>query len=191
MMYWRVRKYTPKEMLKRYGLHIGLIVSVLLNLLLFATRPNMNKVVSAEVKADFDAFVRRVTQHILDTSYITYEASTTALMRPDSGELAPPVVKFLQQQGQLPRDMTDLRNTAKSYAAKRRVSAVRIDEINQREMDNHNLIPVDVTGVVAVHSAEESYPGAVHFKFRFLVGFKPNTQIPIVANFQDLSPPAQ
>lgn len=189
MMYWRVRKYTPKEMLKRYGLHIGLIVSVLLNLLLFATRPNMNKVVSAEVKADFDAFVRRVTQHILDTSYITYEASTTALMRPDSGELAPPVVKFLQQQGQLPHDMTELRATAKTYAVQKRVSAVRIDEINQKEMDNHNLIPVEVTGVVAVHAADSA--DDVHFKFRFLVGFKPNTQIPIVANFQDLSPPAR
>ena len=191
MMYWRIRKYTPKEMLKRYGLHIGLIVSVLLNLLMFATRPNMSKVVSAETKADFDAFVRRVTQHILDTSYITYEGSTTALMRPDSGELAPPVVKFLQSQGQLPSNMAQLKATAKTYAAQRRVSAVRIDDVTQREMDNHNLIPVDVSGVIAVHSAIEDTSGPVTFKFRFLVGFKPNTQIPIVANFQDLSPPVR
>ena len=151
----------------------------------------MSKTISPEVKADFDNFARKVTNHILDTSYITYATSTTTLMNRDGGELAPPVVGFLQQQQQLPHDMNELKATAKTYMAQRRVSAVRIDEVNQKEMDGRGLVPVEVTGVVAVHSAEEADPGPVHFHFRYLIGFRPNSQTPIVANFQDLSPPAR
>jgi len=191
MMYWKVRRYTPKELLKLYGLHIALIVSVFINLCLLVTRPNLAKTVSAEVKADFDAFARKVTNHILDTSYITYEAATMSLMSPESGELTPPVVRILQQQQQLPRDMSELKATAKTYMAQRRVSAVRIDEVNQKEMDGRGLVPVEVVGVVAVHSAEEADPGPVHFRFRYLIGMRPGTQTPTVANFQDLSPPAR
>jgi len=188
MMYWRVRRYTPEELLKLYGLHIALIVSVLLNILLFISRPNLSKTISPEVKADFDSFARKVTNHILDTSYITYAASTAALMNPEGGELTKPVIVYLQQQQQLPRDMNESKAQASTYMAKRRVCAVRVDEVNQREMDSRGMVPVDVSGVVAVHSSEEADPGPVPFHFRYLIGFRPNSQTPIVANFQDLSP---
>jgi hypothetical protein len=99
-------------------------------------------------------------------------------------------VKELQNQvpPQLPRNINELKATAKTYMAQKRVSAVRIDEVTQKDADNRGLVAVDVTGVVAVHSAEEAGPDAVHFHFRYLLGFRPNTQIPLVAKFQDLSP---
>jgi len=190
-MYWRVRKYTPEQLFRLYGVYIALATSVFMNMILLLTRPNLNRLVTPEVKADFDSFSRKVTQHILDTSYITYYDSTSALM---SSELSPPVVQMLQQQQTLPKSLTELKATAKTYTAQRRVSAVRIDEVEvrQNDMDRLGRIPVDVSGVVAVHSAEEADPGPVPFKFRFMVGRSTKEpHDPLVASFQDLSPPGR
>lgn len=190
-MYWRVRKHTPKEMLRLYGVHVALAISIFCNLFQLATRPNLNKFVAPEAKVALDAFARKVTEHILDTSYITYEDSTTSLI---NNELSPPVQQILQQQQALPRNIAELKATAKTYAAQRRVSAVRINQVDvlEKDTDKYGRIPVEVSGVVAVHSAEESDPGPVSFKFRFTLGY--STKDPkalLVANFQDLSPPAR
>src|SRR5271168_362628 len=115
MMYWRVRKYGAQEMLQQYGIHMGLVLSLLLNVFLVATRPNPNKAVSAEIKADFDTFARKVTQHILDTSYINYASATNALIDSASGELAPSVVASLRQKGQLPATREEFQASLKGY----------------------------------------------------------------------------
>jgi hypothetical protein len=187
MMYWRVRKYGAQEMLQQYGVHMALALSVLMNIFLVATRPNPNKAVSAEIKADFDSFARRVTQHILDTSYINYSSATNSLIDSSSGELAPSVVASLRQKGQLPSTREEFQASLKDYTNSKRVCAVDINDVRVGEKDAQGLIPIDVTGRVAVHSAAEDFPGPVPFHFRYRVGVRPNTSTPIVGTFDDLS----
>jgi hypothetical protein len=174
-------------MLQQYGIHMGLALSVLLNVFLVATRPNLHNNVSAEIKADFDSFARRVTQHILDTSYINFGSATNALIDSASGELAPSVVASLRQKGQLPSTREQFQASLKDYTDKKRVCAVDISEVHVGEKDAQGLIPVDVSGRVAVNSADESFPGPVPFHFHYRVGVRPNTQTPIVGTFDDLS----
>jgi len=186
-MYWRIRKYGATEMLQQYGLHVAVLISVLLNVFLIATRPSPNKGVSTEVKTDFDVFARRVTQHILDTSYINYQNATTALMDPQNGELAPPVVSVMRQRGLLPNSKEELQASIKAFGDSKRVCAVNVQNVRVSDPDSQSLIPIDVSGVVAVHSAEESYPGPVPFHFRYRVGYRRGSQTPLVSDFADLS----
>jgi hypothetical protein len=189
VMYWRVRKYGAREMLQQYGIHMALAFSLILNILLITTRPASNKGVSPEIKADFDAFARKVTTHILDTSYINYGSATADLIDSTTGELAPPVISALRQKTLLPSSREEFQASLKRYTDTKRVCAVSVKEIRQGDKDGQGLIPIDVTGVVAVHSAEESDPpGPVPFHFRYKVGFRPNTQTPIVGDFAELSP---
>ncbi len=90
-MYWRVRRVSPEQVVKTYGVHACLAVSLLVNGFLLITRPNPQKQVSGEMKTNLDVFARNVTQHILDTSFISYESSTRALLPTGAvpGELAP------------------------------------------------------------------------------------------------------
>ena len=73
-MYWRIHKYGPLDVLKKYGVHIVLGLSLFFNFLLIVTRPNLKKTITVDVKQQMDQFARRVTNHILDTSYISYQA---------------------------------------------------------------------------------------------------------------------
>ena len=187
MMYWRVRKYGAQDLLQQYGIHVGLAFSLMFNALLIATRPNPNQSVSAEVKADFDAFARTVTEHILDTSYINYQDATNSLINNATGELAPPVVQGLRSKGYLPTSKEEFQASLKLYTDSKRVCAIHIKEVQQGDKDALGLIPVDVSGVVAVHSAEESYPGPVPFHFRYRIGFRPNTTQPIVGAFEEVT----
>jgi hypothetical protein len=186
-MYWRIRKHGPVELLKKHGVHIGLAISLFLNFLFFCAKLSQHPTVSSQQKTDFDAFIRKVTEHILDTSYVSYEGSTAALIDKDKGELTQGVVTFLRNQQQLPRDLIELRATEKVYTDQRRVSAIRIDEVRQSEPNSQGMITIDVNGVIAVHSAEESDPGPVHFHFKYLVGVRGGTETPIVVDFKDLS----
>jgi hypothetical protein len=175
--------------------HAFLAVSLLVNAFLLVTRPNPQKQVSGELKTNLDVFARNVTQHILDTSFISYENSTRALLPAGNvpGELAPPVVALLKSREQLPKTLEDLRATARTLESQRQVSAVRIDSVNQGEPDDKSLVPLDVTGVVAIHSADESVSGnPVPFRFVFKVGMAANPQNPeqkrpIVVDFRDMS----
>jgi hypothetical protein len=187
MMYWRIRKYGVAEMFQQYGLHLAVLISVLLNIFLIATRPGPNKGVSTEVKTDFEQFGRRVTQHILDTSYINYQSATTSLMDPQSGELAPPVVNIMRKRGLLPNSKEELQASIKAFGDSKRVCAVNVQTVRVSDPDSQGLIPIDVTGVVAVHSAEESYPGPVPFHFRYRVGYRRGSTTPLVSDFADLS----
>lgn len=93
----------------------------------------------------------------------------------------------------------ELAAQAKSLADSRQLSAIRIDEVNTSEPNAKGLIPMDVRGVVAIHSAEESGPsGPVNFKFRYLIGNKSDKNgqpvmgpdgrpMALVAGFEDLS----
>jgi len=194
-MYWRVRRVSPEQVVKTYGVHACLAVSLLVNGFLLITRPNPQKQVSGEMKTNLDVFARNVTQHILDTSFISYEASTRALLPTGNipGELAPPVVQQLKAREQLPKTLEDLRATARTLESQRQVSAVRIDSVNQGEPDEKSLVPLDVTGMVAIHSADESVSGnPVGFKFLYKVGMaanpsNPEQKRPIVVEFRDLS----
>jgi hypothetical protein len=194
-MYWRVRRVSPEQVVKTYGVHACLAVSLLVNGFLLITRPNPQKQVSGEMKTNLDVFARNVTQHILDTSFISYEASTRALLPTGNvpGELAPPVVAQLKAREQLPKTLEDLRATARTLESQRQVSAVRIDSVNQGEPDEKSLVPLEVTGMVAIHSADESVSGnPVGFKFGLKVGMAANPQNPeqkrpIVVEFRDMS----
>jgi hypothetical protein len=187
MMYWRVRKYGAQELLQQYGIHLALALSLIFNVLLIATRPSPYKGVSAEVKSDFDSFARKVTEHILDTSYINYQDATNSLINSVTGELAPPVVQGLRSKGYLPTSKEEFQASLKSYTDSKRVCAIHIKEVLQGDKDAQGLIPVDVSGVVAVHSAEESYPGPVPFHFRYRIGFRPNTTQPLVGAFEEVT----
>lgn len=194
-MYWRIRRVSPEQVIRTYGVHAFLAVSLLVNAFLLVTRPNPQKQVSGELKTNLDVFARNVTQHILDTSFISYENSTRALLPAGNvpGELAPPVVALLKSREQLPKTLEDLRATARTLESQRQVSAVRIDSVNQGEPDDKSLVPLDVTGVVAIHSADESVSGnPVPFRFVFKVGMAANPQNPeqkrpIVVDFRDMS----
>ncbi len=194
-MYWRVRRVSPEQVVKTYGVHACLAVSLLCNAFLLLTRPNPQKQVSSEMKTNLDVFARNVTQHILDTSFISYEYSTRALLPTGAvpGELAPPVLAQLKSREQLPKTMEDLRATSRTLESQRQVSAIRIDQVNQGEPDKDGLLPLDVSGVVAIHSADESVSGnPVGFHFFYKVGMaanpnNPEQKRPIVVNFQDMS----
>jgi hypothetical protein len=186
-MYWRVRKYTPQEMFQQYGVHVALVISLFFNFFQLVTRPNPNKDLPASVKSDFDQFARRVTEHILDTSYINYEVATNSLINNATGELAPPVIQDLRKKGLLPASREEFQASLKSYADSKRVCAINVKEVRQGDKDAQGLIPVDVSGVVAVHSAEESYPGPVPFHFRYRIGFRPNTTQPVVGSFTEVT----
>ncbi len=186
-MYWRIRKYGPIDILKKYGVHIILVLSLFLNFLLIVTRPNLKKTITVDVKQQMDQFARRVTNHILDTSYISYQAATNALLDKEAGELSPPVINFMKQQQLLPNTLEELKAEIQTYNDQKRVVAIRIDEVTIGEPNSQSLVPVDVVGVVVVHSASEADPPR-QFHFQFLVGYRNNTQIPLVADFKDLSP---
>src|SRR5271155_4390867 len=93
MMYWKVRKFTLEEMVRRHGLHVVLAFSLLSNLFMAATHQNAAKAAPASVAADLKSFGERVTRHLLDTTYFSFAQSTQALL---NGELGREVIKTMQ-----------------------------------------------------------------------------------------------
>ena len=181
-MYWRVRKINPEDLAKQYGVHVLLLVSLLLNGLLFISRPKKNTM-SESMKNDFGAFAKQVTGHLLDTSYITYMDSTQQLAH----ELDGPVQKYLRQTGTLASNEQELRAINLELQKSRQVSAVRFDKVEVHDATPNHLVPVDVSGVVAIHSADESGPTHPQpFHFRYLMGAHKETQKPLVAQFQEV-----
>ncbi|HEY9868118.1 MAG TPA: hypothetical protein V6D08_02835 [Candidatus Obscuribacterales bacterium] len=195
-MYWRIRRVSPEQVARQYGVHAVCAVSILLNVLLIATRPNPKKEVGAEMKTNLEQFARNVTQHILDSSFISYEQSTLALLGNNMtpGELAPQVVKQMKANEQLPKTIEDLKATARTLEAQRQVSAIRIDGVVLGEPDERGLVPIQVAGQAAIHSADESVSGTpMPFRFVYKVGMwgPPNQpevpRKPIVIDLKDLS----
>jgi len=105
----------------------------------------------------------------------------------------------LSKSGMLAATQDELAAQAKSLSDSRQLSAIRIDEVTSSEPNNKGLIPMDVRGVVAIHSAEESGPsGPVNFRFRYLIGNKSDKNgqpvmgpdgkpLALVAGFEDMS----
>lgn len=182
-MYWRVKNITPEHLFKQYGLFAILGFSLFFNFILFITRPNPQKMVNKEMKLNFEQFARTVTQQLLDNSYITYQQSMKNLF---NGELAPAVMAKLRQTDRLPKSDEEIQATVRTLTNQRQVSAVRIDSIFQSEPNANSLIPVDVSGVVAINSADENIPkDPVPFHFHFLLGLNQSTQTPAVADFSE------
>lgn len=173
--------------MRQYGVHIALVIAVLLNVVQFFTRPKTNTV-DKGTQVKFEDFARKVTRELLDMSYISYEQSTMTLLQQD---LAPNVKAALMQAEKLPKSQDDLKASLKTLTDQRQVSSCRIDSVNQSDPNEKGLIPIDVQGVVAVHSAEEGGPaGPVPFHFQYLMGLTggsdPAAQRPIVADFHEV-----
>jgi len=182
-MYWRVQKVGPEQLVKQYGVHLLLGVSVILNLGLWLSRPS-KPAMPNEVKQDVEKFARLVTINLLDTSYITCQANMNNLR----DELAPSVAQNLAQAGVLPRTPDDLKALVMDMSDRKQICAVRIDDVKTGEPDANGCIPVQVSGVCAIHSAAET--GERNFVFRYLLGSKKDNGALVVANWADLTPAA-
>ena len=182
-MYWRVQKVSPEQMLKQYGAHILLAVSLMGNAVLWISRPAKPSV-SNEVKQDIEKFARQVTNNLLDTSYITCQENMISLR----DELAPSVQQTLSAAGVLPKSEQDLRALVMDMTERKQICAVRIDSVKPGEADANGCIPVRVTGVCAIHSAAET--GERNFAFQYLLGSKREGGALVVANWADLTPQA-
>lgn len=183
-MYWRVRKITPEQMLKEYMVHIILAVSLIANFMLFVTRPK-KEAVSKEMKSDFGAFAKQVTTHLLDTSYINYMDSTARLQT----ELSDAVKARLRQDGILPSSDQELKANLMEFSKSRRVCAMQFRQVEVKDPNQQNMIPVVVQGIVAVHSADESAQQPFHLAF--LMGHrKTDPPTPVVVGMQELPPVA-
>jgi len=179
-MYWRVQKVGPEQLVKLYGVHLLLIVSLMANGIQWLTRPA--KTMPAEVKADMETFSRRLTNHLLDTSYISCENNMTALRQ----ELDPPLAAALTQQGILPKSNSDMQALVLDMRERKQICAVRIDDVKVSDPTAKGLIPVRVTGVCAIHSAAET--AERRFTFQYLIGQRGDTGQLILSQYEDLSP---
>jgi hypothetical protein len=181
-MYWKVRKVTPEQMMRQYGVHILLAISLVGNFMLFVTRPK-KETVSKEMKNDFGNFAKSVTTHLLDTSYINYIESTARLQ----SELSDSVKQRLRADGILPATEQDLRANHMEFSKSRRVCAMQFKQVDVRDPNQNGMIPVEVQGVVAVHSADESAQQPFHLAF--MIGLrKGEPPTPVVVGMQDLPP---
>jgi hypothetical protein len=173
-MYWRVRRLSIKELAERYWVNLALIVSLGLNFMLWVPRPDPNKGIPKEVKANYEQFVRTVTAHLLDSSYISYKDSTAQLL--SSGELTRQVIDWMRKNELIGKSNDDIDQTAKSLYDQRQVAAIKIDQVNVTEPTaNQPLVTADVTGQVAIHSAADNGPtNPVSFHFLFFMDLRHN-----------------
>jgi hypothetical protein len=180
-MYWRVQKVGPEQLVKLYGLHILLGLSLVVNAFLWLSRPSKPSMPN-EVKQDVEKFARTVTTNLLDTSYITCQSNMINL----KDELAPSVAQNLQSAGVLPKNEQDLRALVMDMSERKQICAVRIDQVKTGEPDANGCIPVRVSGVCAIHSAAET--GERNFIFQYLLGSKKDGGALIVAQWADQTP---
>lgn len=211
-MYWRVRNLGPEHLIRQYGVHAILGVSIFFNLILFTTRPAGPKGVDKAFRRSTEQLAKDVTTQMLDSSYINYQMNAMTLLNRNGGELDPPLIRKLQQQQNLPKDEIELKATLRTLQEEKNVVAVRVDQVVTGDPTQQGLIPVDVAGVVAMHSASGAEPPK-NFHFRYIMGMRKtgekeqnpdaNThsryasgppgaqmqevQVPVVADIQDLS----
>ncbi|MEZ4488592.1 MAG: hypothetical protein R3C24_03715 [Cyanobacteriota/Melainabacteria group bacterium] len=182
-MYWRVRKVTPEMLFKQYGVHVFLVISLFLNLILFVTRPK-KETMTQEIQTNFKDFAKDVTTHLLDTSYITYLDSTREL----HSELGPNVITKMKQSGLLPRTDQEYKAINLELQKSRQVCTLKFDRIEVGEPDpkRNMLVPVQVAGVIAIHSSKETSPSQPQpFSIQYWVGLNSKTKKPIVADFAE------
>jgi hypothetical protein len=175
-MYWKVRKLSLKDMALKNWVYVALVFSVMGNMLGIAMRPSVGKGMTGELKLNYDQFARQVTSHLLDTSYITYKASTIALGGPQlqgGGELEKHVLEGMKQTGLMAKSSEEVEALGKGLYDTRTVAAVRIDGVNIGTPPANKPVPVDVSGVVVIHSSQETNPNPVPFDFHFDMALKP------------------
>lgn len=188
-MYWRVRKISPEQVAKTYGIHAVCVVSVLCNLVLFSKVAPAKGLTTAQ-KTDTDTFVRKVTQHILDGCFVTYDSSMMQLcFNGAKSELTGPAIQTLVQMDEvIPRNMDNMRAVSRQLKEGKSVSQVAIDDVKIDDPNSQGYVPVEVGGRVVKHSAE-GLMGPNGFRFKYLVGTakKGDTEWPVVVGFQDIS----
>lgn len=191
-MYWRVRKISPEQVAKTYGVHAVCICSVLLNLLLLAKAAPSNKLTKEQL-VNYDTFARQVTRHIVDGCFLTYESSMYQLEfageanAPASKcELGPSVTQMLQQAEVIPRNAEDMKAISRQLKDTFSVTQVSIDDVKVEEPTN-GLVPIEITGKVVKSSAAGPIQPSP-FKFKMMCGQRKDTALPIVAKFQDMTP---
>ncbi len=177
-MYWKVRKLSLKDIAVQNWPYFALALSVFINLILIVSRPSNSKGMSGELKLNYDKFARDVTIHLLDTSYISYKNSTFLLggqSLSGGGELERRVLESMKQSGLIAKNSEEMEATGKTLLDSRQVSAVRIDQVDVQPPPAPNKpIPVEVSGVVAIHSAQDSAPtNPVPFHFHYDMALKP------------------
>jgi hypothetical protein len=207
-MYWKVKNFSPEHLFRMYAMPVGLIISILLNVLLFTTRPSPSRGLNAGLKRDFETLAKDVTNQILDSSFVNYEKNTTMLLT--AGELDPPLIKRMKQNEMLPNSNEAFKANVRTLADAKQVVAVRIDQVVTGDPTPQGLVPVDVGGVVASHSASGAESRNFHFKY--IMGTRKTgqmetnpdinshshfaggggrqqveVQVPVVADIQDLS----
>lgn len=190
-MYWRVRKISPEQVAKTYGVHAVCIVSVLANLIMLSKIAPSGKLTDAQ-KINYDTFARNVTRHIVDGCFLTYETSMYQLEfageqgKPASTcELGPSVTQKLQVDGVIPKSVEEMKAMSRQLKQQFSITQLAFDDVKIEEAQN-GLVPIDVTGRVVKNSSEgPMQPTPIHF--RYLVGARRDNQLPIVAKFDDLS----
>lgn len=184
-MYWRVKKFSPEELVRQYRLPALLAASLLFNLIAlpkFLAKPGMG----IEQKLDYVNFGKRVASHLLDSNYLTFDKSMIALRAgPGQGELIPEVYK---QQPSLPKTPQEQKAIARTLANLKSVSSIIFGEV-EVEVQNDRAV-IKVPGVVVAHDAE-GLKGPSPFLFQFRVGQWPGTTVPVVAEIQELDPGQQ
>lgn len=188
-MYWRVRKISPDQVLKTYGVHAVCIVSVLANLVLIAKVAPSNKL-TTDQRVNFDTFARQVTRHVVDSCFLTYEASMYQLAYAGTkSELGPEVIKMLAQGGVIPPNADELKAIGRQLKDTKSVSSISIDDVKIEEpsASTRGLVPIEVSGKVVKHSAE-GVMGPAPIRFKYFVGQRGGENpLPVVAGFQDVS----
>lgn len=194
-MYWRVRKISPEQVAKTYGVHAVCAISVICNVILFTKIAPSNKL-NAEQRINFDTFARQVTRHVVDSCFLTYEASMYQLAYAGTkAELAPNVIKGLSAAGVIPPNPDEMKAIGRQLKDTKSVSSISIRDVKIEEPSpsTKGLVPITVEGDVVKHSAE-GVMGPAPVKFKMLVGQRGgDTPLPIVAEFLDASgePPSQ
>lgn len=188
-MYWRVRKISPEQVAKTYGVHAVCVISVFFNLIMLSKVAPSNKL-TTDQRINFDTFARQVTRHMVDGCFLTYEASMYQLAFAGAkAELGPEVIKGLVQAGVIPPNADEMKAIGRQLKDTKSVSQISIDDVKIEEpsASTKGLVPIEVAAKVVKHSAE-GVMGPDPVRFKFLVGQRGgDTPTPVVAAFQDIS----
>ena len=186
-MYWRVRKISPEQVAKTYGVHAVCIVSVLANMVMVSKIAPSNKL-STEQRINFDTFARQVTRHIVDGCFLSYENSMYQLAYSGAkSELGPGPIKMLTGSGVIPPTLDEMKAIGRQLKDTKSVSNISIKNVKVEETTPKGMVPIEVSGEVVKHSAE-GLIGPAPIRFKMLVGQRGgDTPLPVVAEFMDVS----
>lgn len=202
-MYWRVRNLGPEHLIRQYGVHALLIVSLAFSLVLFISRPSTGKRGLDIHKVGMEQLARDVTLQLLDSSYISFAANTQLLLT--SGELHPTMIQKLKANGLVPKSPEEAKATVRQLTEEKVVVAVRIDSVSTGEpIGQQGFVPIDVAGQVATHSASGADEKRFHLRyFMGLIntgeqvqqqrktytssGGAEQVQVPIVIDYQEVA----